>query len=140
MPAIQMATGISRFPVRACPALFVPIIPPAVDAAVVDLVAFVAISRFSESCADSRSLLVSPLAAILGDRSCGAMRGKEFCPKEKEIQRAERGLRLSRLRRPIASNRDQNLLSHFGEAGTAVLAVKQVEYGGHAQTLAEHHR
>jgi hypothetical protein len=76
------------------------------------------------------------------DRSCGAMRGKEFCPKEKEIQRAERGLRSSRLRRPIAAtrarfqdfvagNRDQNLLSHFGEAGTAVLAVKQVEYGGH---------
>jgi hypothetical protein len=70
-------------------------------------------------------------AQTLGDRSCGAMRGKEFCPKEKEIQRAEQGLRSSRLRRPIASNRDQNLLSHFGEAGTAVLAVKQVEYGGH---------
>ena len=69
------------------------------------------------------------------DRSCGAMRGKEFCPKEKEIQRAEQGLRSSRLRRPIASNRDQNLLSHFGDAGTAVLAVKQVEYG-HDQTLA----
>jgi hypothetical protein len=106
---------------------------------VVDLVAFVAISRFCESCADSRSLLVSLLAGILaailgatlGDRSCGAMRGKEFCPKEKEIQRAERRLRSLRLRRPIASNRDQNLLSHFGEAGTAVLAVKQVEYGGH---------
>ena len=70
------------------------------------------------------------------------MRGKEFCPKEKEIQRAEQGLHSSRQRRPIAatrvrfqdfvaSNRDQNLLSHFGEAGTAVLAVKQVEYGGH---------
>ena len=26
------------------------------------------------------------------DRSCGAMRGKEFCPKEKEIQRTERRL------------------------------------------------
>ena len=81
-------------------------------------------------------------AQTLGDRSCGAMRGKEFCPKEKEIQRAEQGLRSPRLRRPIAatrarfqdfvaSNRDQNLFSHFSEAGTAVLAVKQVEYGGH---------
>ena len=74
----------------------------------------------------------------LGDRSYCAMRGKEFCPKEKEIQRAKRGLRSSRQPRPIAatrvrfaSNRGQNLLSHFGEAGTAVLAVKQVEYGGH---------
>ena len=36
----------------------------------------------------------------------------------------------------VASNRDQKLLSHFGEAGTAVLAVKQVEYGGHDRTLA----
>ena len=35
----------------------------------------------------------------------------------------------------VASNRDKNLLSHFGEAGTAVLAVKQVEYG-HDRTLA----
>jgi len=34
----------------------------------------------------------------------------------------------------VASNRD-HLLSHFGEAGTAVLAVKQVEYG-HDRTLA----
>ena len=70
------------------------------------------------------------------------MRGKEFCPKEKEIQRAEQGLHSSRQRRPIAatrvrfqdfvaSNRDQNLLSHLGEAGTALLAVKQVDYGGH---------
>jgi hypothetical protein len=35
----------------------------------------------------------------------------------------------------VASNRGQNLLSHFGEAGTAVLAVKQVEYG-HDRTVA----
>jgi hypothetical protein len=34
----------------------------------------------------------------------------------------------------VTSNRD-HLLSHFGEAGTAVLAVKQVEYG-HDRTLA----
>jgi hypothetical protein len=33
------------------------------------------------------------------------------------------------------SNRGQNLLSHFGEAGKAVFAVKQVEYG-HNRTLA----
>ena len=57
------------------------------------------------------------------DRSCGAMRGKEFCPKEKEIQRAEQGLRSSRQRRPIAATRVR--FQH------SVLAVKQVEYGGH---------
>jgi hypothetical protein len=27
--------------------------------------------------------------------------------------------------------RDQKLLPHFGEAGTAVFAVEEVEYGGH---------
>jgi hypothetical protein len=36
----------------------------------------------------------------------------------------------------VASDRDQKLFSHFGEAGTAVLTVKQVEYGGHDRTLA----
>jgi hypothetical protein len=36
----------------------------------------------------------------------------------------------------VANNRYQKLLSHFGETGTAILAVKQVEYGGHDRTLA----
>jgi len=36
----------------------------------------------------------------------------------------------------VASNRDQRLLSHFDEAGTAVLAVKPLEYSGHDRTLA----
>jgi hypothetical protein len=36
----------------------------------------------------------------------------------------------------IACNRDQKLFAHFGEAGTAIFAVKQVEYGGHDRTLA----
>jgi hypothetical protein len=30
--------------------------------------------------------------------------------------------------------RNQKLLSHFGEAGTAVFAVEEVEYGGHDPT------
>jgi hypothetical protein len=30
--------------------------------------------------------------------------------------------------------RDQKLFPHFGEAGTAVFAVKEVEYGGHDPT------
>jgi len=35
----------------------------------------------------------------------------------------------------VANDRYQKLLSHFGKAGTAVLAVKQVKYGGHDRTL-----
>jgi len=35
----------------------------------------------------------------------------------------------------VAGNRGQNLLSHFGEAGTTVLAVKQIEYE-HDRSLA----
>jgi hypothetical protein len=31
----------------------------------------------------------------------------------------------------VAGNRYQKLLSHFGEAGTAIFAVNQVEYAGH---------
>ena len=30
--------------------------------------------------------------------------------------------------------RDQKLFPHFGEAGTAVFAVEEVEYGGHDPT------
>ena len=30
--------------------------------------------------------------------------------------------------------RDQKLFPHFGEAGTALFAVEEVEYGGHDQT------
>jgi hypothetical protein len=36
----------------------------------------------------------------------------------------------------IVGNREQKLFPHFGEAGTAIFAVKQVEYGGHDRTLA----
>jgi hypothetical protein len=36
----------------------------------------------------------------------------------------------------VASNLYQKLFPHFGETGTAVFAVKQVEYGGHDRTLA----
>jgi hypothetical protein len=36
----------------------------------------------------------------------------------------------------IVGNREQKLFPHFGEAGTAIFAVKQVEYGGHERTLA----
>jgi hypothetical protein len=31
----------------------------------------------------------------------------------------------------VAHDRDQKLLSHFGEAGTAIFAVNHVDYGGH---------
>jgi hypothetical protein len=34
----------------------------------------------------------------------------------------------------IPLRRDQKLLPHFGEAGTAVFTVEQVEYGGHDLT------
>ena len=35
----------------------------------------------------------------------------------------------------VALSRDQKkLFSHFGEAGTAVFAVEEVEYGGHDRT------
>jgi hypothetical protein len=36
----------------------------------------------------------------------------------------------------IVGNREQKLFPHFGEAGTAIFAVKQVEYSGHDRTLA----
>jgi hypothetical protein len=36
----------------------------------------------------------------------------------------------------IVGSREQKLFPHFGEAGTAIFAVKQVEYGGHDRTLA----
>jgi hypothetical protein len=36
----------------------------------------------------------------------------------------------------IVGNREQKLFPHFGEAGTAIFAVKQVEYSGHDGTLA----
>jgi len=36
----------------------------------------------------------------------------------------------------IVGNRKHKLLPHLGEAGTAIFAVKQVEYGGHDRTLA----
>jgi uncharacterized membrane protein YjfL (UPF0719 family) len=41
-----------------------------------------------------------------------------------------------RFQHSVASNPYQKLFPHFGEAGTAVFAVKQVEYGGHDRTLA----
>ena len=34
----------------------------------------------------------------------------------------------------MAVSRDQKLFPHFGEAGTAVFAVEEVEYGGHDRT------
>jgi hypothetical protein len=41
----------------------------------------------------------------------------------------------------MALNRDQKLFQHFGEAGTAVFAVEQVEYGGHDRTRSfDHHQ
>ena len=39
-----------------------------------------------------------------------------------------------RFRGLLALNRDQKLFPHFGEAGTAVFAVEEVEYGGHDRT------
>jgi hypothetical protein len=47
-----------------------------------------------------------------------------------------------RIRDVIAPSRDQKkLLPHFGEAGTAVFAIEEVEYGGHDQTSSlEDHR
>jgi hypothetical protein len=35
---------------------------------------------------------------------------------------------------------DEKLLPHFGEAGTAIFAVEQVEYGGHDRTPSFDHR
>lgn len=34
----------------------------------------------------------------------------------------------------FADERYRKLLSHFGEAGTTVLVIKHVEYGGHDRT------
>ena len=34
----------------------------------------------------------------------------------------------------MARSRDQKLFPHFGEAGAAVFAVEEVEYGGHDRT------
>ena len=34
----------------------------------------------------------------------------------------------------MACSRDQKLFPHFGEAGTAVFAVEEVEYRGHDRT------
>jgi hypothetical protein len=39
-----------------------------------------------------------------------------------------------RFRDLMALNREQKLFPHFGEAGTAVFAVEQVEYGRHDRT------
>ena len=33
----------------------------------------------------------------------------------------------------VPLRRDQKLFPHFGEAGTAIFAVEEVEYGGHDQ-------
>jgi hypothetical protein len=38
----------------------------------------------------------------------------------------------------VAVSRKQKLFPHFGEAGAAIFAVKQVEPGGHDRTLADH--
>jgi hypothetical protein len=46
------------------------------------------------------------------------------------------------IRRDLAAlSRDQKkLFSHFGEAGTTVFAVEEVEYGGHERTPSfDHH-
>jgi hypothetical protein len=40
----------------------------------------------------------------------------------------------------IAGDRDQKLLPHFGEAGTAILAVKHFDYDGHHRTSLDHYR
>ena len=40
----------------------------------------------------------------------------------------------------MARSRDQKLFPHFGEAGTAVFAVEEVEYGGHDRTPSFDHR
>jgi hypothetical protein len=40
----------------------------------------------------------------------------------------------------MALNQDQKLFPHFGEAGTAVFAVEEVEYGGHDRTPSFDHR
>jgi len=42
----------------------------------------------------------------------------------------------NRCRYRIVGNREQQLLPHFGKAGTAIFAVKHVEYSGHDRTLA----
>jgi hypothetical protein len=40
----------------------------------------------------------------------------------------------------MAVSRDQKLFPHFGEAGAAVFAVEEVEYGGHDRTPSfDHH-
>ena len=39
----------------------------------------------------------------------------------------------------MALSRDQKLFPHFGEAGTAVFAVEEVEYRGHDRTPSFHH-
>jgi len=40
----------------------------------------------------------------------------------------------------MARSRDQKLFPHFGEAGAAVFAVEEVEYGGHDRTPSfDHH-
>jgi hypothetical protein len=40
----------------------------------------------------------------------------------------------------MARSRDQKLFPHFGEAGTAVFAVEEVEYGRHDRTPSfDHH-
>jgi hypothetical protein len=41
----------------------------------------------------------------------------------------------------MALSRDQKkLFPHFGEAGTAIFAVEEVEYGGHDRTPSFDHR
>jgi hypothetical protein len=41
----------------------------------------------------------------------------------------------------MALSRDQKLFPHFGEAGTAVFAVEEVQYGGHDRTPSfDHHQ
>ena len=40
----------------------------------------------------------------------------------------------NRFRDLMALRRDQELFPHLGEAGTAVFAVQEIEYGGHDLT------
>ena len=69
--------------------------------------------------------------------SCCPVVAKTAIPTSGAARMADIAIRFWDL---MARSRDQKLFPHFGEAGTAVFAVEEVEYGGHNRTPSfDHH-
>jgi hypothetical protein len=84
-----------------------------------------------------------PIPSGLADRADAAIGWLGLLRRGVVTQAATPSIRAGRIagipiccRDFVFGNREQKLFPHFGEAGTAIFAVKQVEYSGHDRTLA----